>query len=254
MSPRWAGTGAKALWVKRILYAKTELVRLQAALRNDDTLKLAIQRECQSDEHPLSNLVKAYESVTVSRSRVGGIRAALMGVMSKSRGNSSTTALVGHVSEVERYWMAANAVLGNLDQDPLNDDERKTILFNAFRGTRLDVLVREYEKNRSAMGHRDEELDIVEMIAHIKHVLKTEETDEVMSGPANSNSDGLSATSIARRARVKPKVAMSNCKAGDSKNGSEITEILVSNVRKLATCRRSVRLHCRRINRRMITR
>ena len=89
------------------------------------------------------------------------------------------------------YWMAANAVLGNLDQDPLNDDERKTILFNAFRGTRLDVLVREYEKNRSAMGHRDEELDIVEMIAHIKHVLKTEETDEVMSRPANSNSDGF---------------------------------------------------------------
>jgi hypothetical protein len=86
---------------------------------------------------------------------------------------------------VERYWLAANAVLQNLDQHPLSDDERKTIMFNAIRGTRLDVLLREYEKNRSAMGHRDEELDIVEMIAHLKHVLRTEETDEVMSGPVD---------------------------------------------------------------------
>ena len=189
----------EALWVKRILYAtaKAELVRLQAALRNDDTLKLAIHRECQSDGHPLCNLVKAYESVTVSRSRVGGIRTALMNVTSKNRGNGGTTALVGHVSEVERYWMAADAVLGNLDQGPLTDDERKTILFNAFRGTRLDVLVREYEKNRSAMGHRDEELDIVEMIEHLKHILRTEETDEVMSRPVNSNSDGIIVGNIA---------------------------------------------------------
>ena len=141
----------EALWVKRILYAtaKAELGRLQAALRNDDTLKLAIHRECQSDGHPLCNLVKAYESVTVSRSRVGGIRTALMRVTSK------------------------------------------------FRGTRLDVLVREYEKNRSAMGHRDEELDIVEMIEHLKHILRTEETDEVMSRPVNSNSDGVIVGNIA---------------------------------------------------------
>ena len=104
--------------------------------------------------------MKAYESVTVSRSRVGGIRTALMNVMSKNRGNGGTTALVGHISEVERYLLAANAVLNNLDQHPLSDDECKTIMFNAIRGTRLDVLLREYEKNRSAMGHCDEDLDI----------------------------------------------------------------------------------------------
>jgi len=191
----------EALWVRRILYgiAKTELARLLGALRQDDTLKLAIHRECQSDEHPLCSLVKAFDSVTVSRNRVGGIRTALMNVSSKSRGNGHASTLVGHISEVERYWLAANAVLRNVDQDPLSDDERKTIMFNAIRGTRLDVLVREYEKNRSAVGHRDDELDIVEMIAHLKHVLRTEETDEVMSRPASSNSDGIVVGNVNRK-------------------------------------------------------
>lgn len=208
----------EALWVKRVLYAtaKAELVRLQGTLRQDDTLKLAIHRECQSDEHPLCSLVKAYESVTVSRSRVGGISTALMSVMSKNRGNGVTAALVGHISEVERYWLAADAVLRNLDQHPLSDDERKTIMFNAIRGTRLDVLLREYEKNRSAMEHRDEELDIVEIIAHLKHVLRTEETDEVMSRPTNSNSDGIVVGNVNRK-KDKGKV-----KGGDeqTQNGS----------------------------------
>ena len=191
----------EALWVRRILYgiAKTEIARLLGALRQDDTLRLAIHRECQGDEHPLCNLVKAFESVDVSRSRISGIRTALMNVASKSRGPGSTATFVGHISEVERYWLAANAVLQNLDQHPLSDDERKTIMFNAIRGTRLDVLLREYEKNRSAMGHRDEELDIVEMIAHLKHVLRTEETDEVMSRPANPNSDGIVVGNVNRK-------------------------------------------------------
>lgn len=107
--------------------------------------------------------------------------------------------MVGHISEVERYWLAANAVLNNLDQHALSDDERKTIMFNAIRGTKLDVLLREYEKNRSAMGYREEELDIVEMIAHLKHVLRTEETDEVMSRPVNSNSDGIVVGNVNRK-------------------------------------------------------
>ena len=91
----------EALWVRRILYgiAKTEIARLLGALRQDDTLRLAIQRECQSDEHPLCNLVKAFESVSVSRNRVGGIRTALMSVASKSRGNGHTSTLVGHISD-----------------------------------------------------------------------------------------------------------------------------------------------------------
>jgi hypothetical protein len=208
----------EALWVRRILYAtaNAEIARLQGTLRQDDTLKLAIHRECQSDEHPLCSLVKAFESVTVSRSRISGIRTALMNVASKSRGPGSTATFVGHISEVERYWLAADAVLRNLDQHPLSDDERKTIMFNAIRGTRLDVLLREYEKNRSAMGHRDEELDIVEMIAHLKHVLRTEETDEVMSRPTNSNSDGIVVGNVNRK-KGKGKV-----KGGDeqTQNGS----------------------------------
>ena len=79
---RGNGEAAYATWINRILFttASNELSRLKAALRDDDTLKLAIQRECQSDRHPLHNLVKAYESVTVSRNRVGGVRIALTNV------------------------------------------------------------------------------------------------------------------------------------------------------------------------------
>ena len=81
--------------------------------------------------------------------------------------------------------MAANNVLENLNQDVLSDDERKTVLINAFRGTRLEILVREYEKNRSAMGFRDEQLKVEEMIEHMLYVLRTEETDAMTSRPTH---------------------------------------------------------------------
>ena len=94
--------------------------------------------------------------------------------------------MVGHISELQRYWLAADNVLENLDQKPLSDGERETILHNAFRSTRLESLIREYEKNRSAMGLRDEHTEIPQMIDHVQHVLRTEETDAVTARPPDS--------------------------------------------------------------------
>jgi len=51
------------------------------------------------------------------------------------------------------------------------------------------------------------------MIAHLKHVLRTEETDEVMSRPANSNSDGIVVGNVNR------KKGKGKAKGGDEQTG-----------------------------------
>lgn len=168
-----------AMWTNRILYsmATLETSRLVKALDTSDQLRLALEREGQTDTHPLSSLMTAFDSVALTRNRVSGVRARLMVVTAKSDGSSGS--LLGILSELDRYYICSNAILACLDLEALSSGDKTTIMINAFSGTRLMSLFRGFERHRSALGQRDEDVDLGDLLAHLRHTLKTEEEDKV---------------------------------------------------------------------------
>ena len=168
-----------AMWINRVLYsiASLETGRLVKALDGSDQLKLALERELQTNAHPLSSLITAFDSVALTRDRVSGVRARLMVVTAKSDGSSG--ALLGVLSELDRCYICSNAIFKCLEQEALSPGDKVTIMLNGFAGTRLMSLFRDFERHRSALGKRDEDVDLYQLLAHLRHTLKTEAEDRV---------------------------------------------------------------------------
>jgi len=124
-------------WVNRILFsvANIETSRLSSKLATDDQLRLALEREGQTDALPLSSLMTAYDSVALTRNRIIGARSRLMAVKAKLDGGPAH--LLGVLSELDRYYICCDAVLACLGLERLTVGDRLTIFINTINGTRL---------------------------------------------------------------------------------------------------------------------
>lgn len=169
------------MWVNRLTFsiANAEIARLKRTLGEGDSLKLSLEREEQTELHPLSSLMTAYSAVSLTRARVSGVLTRLMNVRVKRSGEGSATSLLGILSELERYYVVCDSVLASLDLDPLSPGDRVSIALNVFDTTRLMTLFRDFERSKSVLSNADGEVvDLERLLEHLRLALKTEIEDK----------------------------------------------------------------------------
>ena len=132
--------------------AKEEIALLMKAAGTDG-LVVALKRELDNRHHPLRQLVDAYASVRVPKSRASACRQHLVsGAAARLPVDDSSRNLLGILSEFNRYLDNADEIADALSVSRLTEAEQWSVFYSVVAGSRLKTLMDSWERSRSASG------------------------------------------------------------------------------------------------------
>jgi len=118
-----------------------------------DGLVVALKRELDNRHHPLRQLVDAYASVRVPKSRASACRQHLVsGAAARLPVDDSSRNLLGILSEFNRYLDNADEIADALSVSRLTEAEQWSVFYSVVSGSRLKTLMDSWERSRSASG------------------------------------------------------------------------------------------------------
>ena len=160
------------------LIAKEEIAQLMKAA-GTDSLVVALRRELDNRHHPLRQLVDAYASVRVPRSRASACRQHLVsGAEAKAPSDDSPRNLLGILSEFDRYLDNANEIADALNVSRLTEAEQWSVFYSVVSGSRLKSLLETWERSRSASG-LETTTNLTSILRWLKEQVQMEELDSL---------------------------------------------------------------------------
>ena len=158
--------------------AKEEIALLMKAAGTDG-LVVALKRELDNRHHPLRQLVDAYTSVRVPKTRASVCRQHLVsGAEARSPTDDSPRNLLGILSEFDRYLSNSDEIADALNVPRLTEAEQWSVFYSVVGGSRLKTLMDSWERSRSASG-LDTSVHLSLILRWLKEQVQMEELDSL---------------------------------------------------------------------------
>jgi len=158
--------------------AKEEIALLMKAAGTDG-LVVALKRELDNRHHPLRQLVDAYTSVRVPKTRASVCRQHLVsGAEARSPTDDSPRNLLGILSEFDRYLSNSDEIADALNVPRLTEAEQWSVFYSVVGGSRLKTLIDSWERSRSASG-LDTSVHLSLILRWLKEQVQMEELDSL---------------------------------------------------------------------------
>ena len=174
------GTIDDSTLLNRVLtaIAKDEIAQLMRAA-GTDSLVVALKRELDNRHHPLRQLVDAYASVRVPKSRASVCRQHLIsGALATAPENDSPRNLLGILSEFDRYLSNSDEIADALNVPRLTEAEQWSVFYSVVSGSRLKTLMDSWERSRSASG-LETSVKLSLILRWLKEQVQMEELDSL---------------------------------------------------------------------------
>ena len=158
--------------------AKEEIALLMKAAGTDG-LVVALKRELDNRHHPLRQLVDAYTSVRVPKTRASVCRQHLVsGAEARSPTDDSPRNLLGILSEFDRYLSNSDEIADALNVPRLTEAEQWSVFYSVVGGSRLKTLMDSWERSRSASG-LETSVKLSLILRWLKEQVQMEELDSL---------------------------------------------------------------------------
>lgn len=158
--------------------AKEEIALLMKAAGTDG-LVVALKRELDNRHHPLRQLVDAYTSVRVPKTRASVCRQHLVsGAEARSPTDDSPRNLLGILSEFDRYLSNSDEIADALNVPRLTEAEQWSVFYSVVGGSRLKTLMDSWERSRSASG-LETSVHLSLILRWLKEQVQMEELDSL---------------------------------------------------------------------------
>jgi len=158
--------------------AKEEIALLMKAAGTDG-LVVALKRELDNRHHPLRQLVDAYTSVRVPKTRASVCRQHLVsGAEARSPTDDSPRNLLGILSEFDRYLSNSDEIADALNVPRLTEAEQWSVFYSVVGGSRLKTLMDSWERSRSASG-LETTVNLSLILRWLKEQVQMEELDSL---------------------------------------------------------------------------
>lgn len=158
--------------------AKEEIALLMKAAGTDG-LVVALKRELDNRHHPLRQLVDAYTSVRVPKTRASVCRQHLVsGAEARSPTDDSPRNLLGILSEFDRYLSNSDEIADALNVPRLTEAEQWSVFYSVVGGSRLKTLMDSWERSRSASG-LETSVQLSLILRWLKEQVQMEELDSL---------------------------------------------------------------------------